>query len=909
MINPRVLLASASREVVRDLEKALKDNYCQVDIEFIERNVTSKQWQQRKKENYNYIVFVDSLQGERSSSAETYFSDVLQLARNSMAKTIFVLPYFVDKNNIAKEIDKSRRILEDKDIFSAVLYTGEIQKEWKLFDVGGPLRKLIDDINDGSPIIGISAEEKYHMPIESNHFAEMIVRKLFSISSFGKAEAIISYPVPAKKIKERVEREYGGRRIEMTSAAANYSQMSTEVAVDKDLQTESRHINKMIDNLLAINRGPKTKVSQISRSLDKGKEIIKPNIITDKRRKFKFWGGGVKTDKIGIRNRVKKFSINRKLISKIFLKSSVILGLLLLLPAFLLFFSLILFKSSLYVANQGYLKNAQKSVYLAEKLSSASKKYTSVFSKLPVIEYTHSTLNEVAEYFTREIEIANKGISLNIYLIEGIGEFVSRQPFSIEEFSENVGLEIDYIIQEIDFFRSDTKELSKAAGYIAEKVLGNQAFLNKGNLHNYKEIMDSLPLVLGKSGRTKYLILLQNDSISRASGGLIESVLLVTFEKGKLSNMEAIASKDLDRNLEGAVKPPQPLKEYFDEDKWYFRDSNWFSDFRNTAEQVEWFFDKEFDEQVDGVVAVNYGFLKRVIELYGQLEVNGEITVSSENFSKALESRGYETYPEAFDTDLIAAELLKSMIEKFPDLKSKDQSNLLNTTLKGLNAKEIQIFVHNNKFRSSILDIGWGGSTYVEECIGNCYEDYIGIIETEHIESRFVNTNKLATLDVSIEEGLIKRKLTYFIENMEGDQDGSEKNYKSYVRVIIPSGSGAGMIKIISEEAEGEVRPQTFGIEGNKEVGTFVEVGKGDTIAVVFSWETGVDLDMGVSGEYGLKWIKQPGTEDYPVEVGIFVNEKGLKYELINLSLTEENRFGYNTSLSRDIISRIFWQK
>jgi hypothetical protein len=909
MNNPRALLVSASKDVAQDIEKVLKDNYCKVDLELIERKIASKQWQQKKKENYNYIVFIDSLQSEYSLFTETYFSDVLEIASNSMAKAVFVLPYYVDKNSASKEIDKSRRILEDKDAFSAVLYTGEIQKEWKLFDISGPFRRLIDDINDGTPIIRVSTDEKFHIPIESGHFAETIVKKLFSISPFGKAEAILSYPVPTKKIKERVEREYSDRKIELTPIVTNYSIMPAEVAIEKDIKNEARYMNRMIDNLLINNRGPKPKTSQLSRNLNKGTVVIKPNKATYKRKKFKIWGGRVKTDKIGIRNRVRKLSINKDSISKTLLKFSVILGLLLMLPIVLLFLSLVLFKSSLYVANEGYLNNAQKSIFLAEKLSSASKKYTSVFSKMPIIKYTHSTLNEIAEYFTREIEIANKSISIKIDLIEGIGEFVSRQPFSIEEFSGHIELEIDYLIQEIDFFRSDTKELSKASDYIARKILGNQAFLIKGNLHNYKEIMDSLPLVLGKSGKTKYLILLQNDSISRASGGLIESVLLVTFEKGKLSNMEVMASKELDRNLAGAVEPPLPLKEYFKEDKWLFKDSNWFSDFRNTAEQVEWFVDKELDEQVDGVVAVNYRFLRRLIELYGQLEVNSEITVNSENILKNLEARGYETYPEVFDTDLIAAELLKGMIEKFPGLKSKDQSNVLNALLIGLKEKDIQIFVHNNKFRSSILDIGWGGSTYVEDCIGNCYEDYVGIIETEHTGSRFVNTNKLATFDVSIEEGLIKRNLTFFIENMGSDQNGNESNYRSYVRVVIPSGSGTGMIKVISKDDEREIRPQVFGIEGNKEVGTFVKVGEGDTLAVVFSWESGVDLDMSVSGEYGLKWIKQPGTEDYPAEIGIFVNEKNLNFELSNLSLTEENRFGYNTSLSRDIISRIFWQK
>ena len=159
---------------------------------------------------------------------------------------------------------------------------------------------------------------------------------------------------------------------------------------------------------------------------------------------------------------------------------------------------------------------------------------------------------------------------------------------------------------------------------------------------------------------------------------------------------------------------------------------------------------------------------------------------------------------------------------------------------------------------------------------------------------------------------MIKRSLVLFIENIgsSGNTDTGENgdSYESYIRVLIPSGAGVGMIEFISEDNRKEVRPQVFGIQGNKEAGTFVQVSQGETITVVFSWESGTDLKMNEKGAYGLKWIKQSGTDDYPIEVDVRVNARDMSFRSTNLSLTEENRFGYNTNLSRDSTSRIFWE-
>ena len=149
------------------------------------------------------------------------------------------------------------------------------------------------------------------------------------------------------------------------------------------------------------------------------------------------------------------------------------------------------------------------------------------------------------------------------------------------------------------------------------------------------------------------------------------------------------------------------------------------------------------------------------------------------------------------------------------------------------------------------------------------------------------------------------------MENAEREGDvntESNKPYESYIRVLIPADAGTGLIEVIGENEKKEVKPEVYGAKGSKEIGIFVKLERGEVVAFVFSWESGAEIKLEKEGYYSLKWIKQPGVEGFPVDTEINLSSIGTTFEYENLSLTEENGFGYNTNLSRDIISRIFWK-
>jgi len=901
MDNLEALLISNNKEISDDIARELESNYCSVDFLFAGGVIETEQTGGMTDKNYNYVVVIDledeAQQNEsKRFTSNNYIDNSLRLAKRGIAKTIFIFPRFSFKAKCNKYLELTNKILGDENIFAAVLFSGEIYKDSKLITGDGPYRRLIDSLKNNS-LTKIEKDGKYYLPIESKTFAKIIVKKLFSISSFGKVAALLSSPVYCKKVKERVVKIYAGCEVELIKGEYDSCKEIDIELVKPGIHSPKVSINKVIDELLTKS---KEEAGGKRAKMKFGKRRIQKKVQTPK------------TKQIGIRDRLNNISLNNQSLKRRLRKLAILAIALLLSPFFLLIINLIIFKASLYAAREGYLLNASRSIVLAEYLSEATKTYTSFLKELPLLVYTHSGIYEMEEYFSEELGIAHKGILIKVELIDGIDKLVSKKPVNIDEFFESLSLDIDYLVQDIDFFRSETKELSKTFEFIARRFLGNQIFLDKGKLKYFGDIAEMLPIALGNTGKTKYLVVLQNDAVSRASGGLIESVLLVTFEKGRLQEVEALGAEELDRRLVGVIEPPSPIVKYFNESSWYLRDANWYADFTKTAEQIEWFVDKELDEQVDGVVAINYSVLNKAIEIYGQLAIEEDVVIKKGNIDVILNSGGYENYPDSHGRRDISAVILKNMIEKAYMMKQKNKSKLLDLLFESLEEKEIQVFVHNNKLRRTLSDIGWDGSIVADECWGNCYEDYVEIIESELTESRSISTNKYASLEVSIEEGVIKRNLVIFIENIGSSEntDASENgnSYKNYIRVLIPSGAGVGMIEFISEDNRKEVRPQVFGIQGNKEIGTFVQIGQGETIAVVFSWESGTDLKMNKNGEYRLKWIKQSGTDDYPIEIDVKVNARDMSFRSTNLSLTEENRFGYNTNLSRDSISRIFWE-
>ena len=122
--------------------------------------------------------------------------------------------------------------------------------------------------------------------------------------------------------------------------------------------------------------------------------------------------------------------------------------------------------------------------------------------------------------------------------------------------------------------------------------------------------MSNLPEILNKD----YVVLLQNNTELRATGGFMGSYARLRFRNGTLQNTKFEDIYEPDGQLYGYVKPPAPLDLAFDHGSWKLRDSNWDPDFRVSAPQIAWFFGQG-GEVVDGLVALNLTTVLKVLEV------------------------------------------------------------------------------------------------------------------------------------------------------------------------------------------------------------------------------------------------------------------------------------------------------
>lgn len=184
--------------------------------------------------------------------------------------------------------------------------------------------------------------------------------------------------------------------------------------------------------------------------------------------------------------------------------------------------------------------------------------------------------------------------------------------------------------------------------------------------------------------------------------------------------------------------------------------------------------------------------------------------------------------------------------------------------------------------------------------------DWLAIIEANfagNYSSNFVN--KRRELSVSFEEGVVKRNLLLYIENLTTEDNTNY--YKSYIRLITPLESGFSPVSIFDQEETKSIISDTTIVRGYKETGVYIELGPGERKTLQFSWESSTNLDYNEPGEYQFYLRKQAGTLDEPIAIKLRYPKYMVFKDTGVFSLTNGKILDYNTELSRDFFSRIYW--
>lgn len=460
-------------------------------------------------------------------------------------------------------------------------------------------------------------------------------------------------------------------------------------------------------------------------------------------------------------------------------------------------------------------------------------------------------------------------------------------------YSQEMALGLEKAYQDIGFLQSETDPFSKR---IFQNVdLGGA----RAKILLARNIALSLPQILGRDKPTTYLLLFQNNMELRPTGGFIGSFAMITFDGGRVSDINVSDVYTADGQLKGHVEPPEPLKTHLGEANWFLRDSNWDPDFPTSASRAEWFLNKETGKSVDGVIGIDLQVAKSLLQVVGPIKLpDYSQTITEQNlYEETQKEVEEEFFPGSYQKTNFLTALGRELLNELTSIDKTRKYSLTSSILNNLQERHIQIFLHEKDAQRAVSALGFDGSFSAPACGGNCYSDWLGIVEANvGVNKANYFIKRTLGLAVGNDGSMLSRELTINFVNSANSALGLSGRYKVYLRVGIPQDSVLGSVDIISGQDVNSINPEIGEASGRKEVGVALEVMPQQSKSVRLSWKDESTLNFSEPGEYRLYWRKQAGTDDDPAGVTISFP-----------TLTSDGQHVYNTNLARDFFSRISW--
>lgn len=282
-----------------------------------------------------------------------------------------------------------------------------------------------------------------------------------------------------------------------------------------------------------------------------------------------------------------------------------------------------------------------------------------------------------------------------------------------------------------------------------------------------------------------YLILFQNNSEIRATGGFIGSYALLKIDRGVIEIKKIEGTFNVSGQQSVPVVPPEPIQKI--SASWSFHDANWFFDFPTSAKAISWFYEKSGGPTVDGIVAITPEFTKRLLDMLGPITLPSyELSLDAKNFINTLQYEVEINYKERGieDPKKILAEAVPLLIEKISFVPKK---TLILSFMEGLKEKEIFFYFSRPEEEALVSYYNWGGA--IMETNG----DYLAVVnsningfKTDHVISQEVTHQS----DI-LSDGRIKDTVTIKRTHAGGDEayEWYNKVNADFLRVYVPKGS------------------------------------------------------------------------------------------------------------------------
>ncbi|MBU0668141.1 DUF4012 domain-containing protein [Patescibacteria group bacterium] len=391
--------------------------------------------------------------------------------------------------------------------------------------------------------------------------------------------------------------------------------------------------------------------------------------------------------------------------------------------------------------------------------------------------------------------------------------------------------------------------------------------------------------LLGDRYPHRYLVLLQNDTEARPTGGFIGSYVIADLNDGYITKMDFHDVYELDGQLQEYIEPPADIAMVAE--NWRMRDSNYSPDFAISAEKAAWFLQKENGPSVDTVIAINQSFIADLLKLTGPIRLGGlKASLDENNFQLILSYIIESKAAGAENPKQIMAELVPAFRGQLLTKAPLDQ--ILKIFLGGVMDEKILFYSRNEKVQKLFDDFGMT-KRILPTGPG---EDYLNVTITSiggnksdrYIEQKIEHDSLIQTDGSVVDEVTVSRKHTWTMKDLEewettlklfgyGDLPqhiqqilGSGSN-KVFVRVYVPIGS-----KLLSAQGvntddvititDNEIQKQYFMVQMT------TDAGKEKSVAL--SYILPFRLSLLPADAYKLQIQKQPAINESYFEKKVF---------------------------------------
>lgn len=299
-----------------------------------------------------------------------------------------------------------------------------------------------------------------------------------------------------------------------------------------------------------------------------------------------------------------------------------------------------------------------------------------------------------------------------------------------------------------------------ARGQVA--VLAPQLSLASAHAQQLASYLKLAVWALGAERPKKFLLVAQDSTVARPTGGAIRSVGVITTQGGAITDIVFDDVYGVDGQLQVNVVPPEPIQK--SATAWALHDANWFLDFPMSAKKIAYFYQKSGGIEVDGVIAINEQVVKKILVLTGPVKGAGGVLVNSES------SQG-----------LVHVNVVRALAEVLPTFSGDDVRALVQTIQEGLHEKDILLWLAERDHQEMITQEGWSGGV-----INEPGADYLAVVSSDIYDgTEVVREDIWKETNIAESGDAVNTVAVQFIPQ----ENSAGAKHERYVRIYVPAGS------------------------------------------------------------------------------------------------------------------------